>query len=136
MPGKLKVVDASALGALLFGEPKARDVARRLSGATLTAPTLLRYEMASICLKKLGRYPEQRAGLLEMLDHFERMDLQELPVPTEDVVVVAESEKLTVYDAAYLWLARTLEAELVTLDSGLRKASSRRRGRPSSHQDE
>lgn len=136
MPGRLKVVDASALGTLVFGEPKARDVARRLSGATLTAPTLLRYEMASICLKKLGRYPEQRIGLLEMLDHFERMDLQELPVPVEDVVVLAESEKLTVYDAAYLWLARTLEAELVTLDAKLKRASSRRRGRSSKHQDE
>lgn len=136
MPGSLKVVDASALGALLFGEPKARDVARRLAGATLTAPTLLRYEMASICRKKLGRYPKQRTGLLEMLDHFERMDLQELPVPTEDVVVLAESEKLTVYDAAYLWLARTLEAELVTLDSALRRASTRRRGPPSTHKDE
>lgn len=129
MPASLKVVDASALGALLFGEPKAGDIARRLSGATLTAPTLLRYEMASICFKKLGRYPEQRTALLRMLDHFERMDLQELPVPTEDVVVLAESEKLTVYDAAYLWLARTLEAELVTLDLALRRTSRRRRGR-------
>lgn len=136
MPGRLKVVDASALGALLFGEPKARDIARRLNGATLTAPTLLRYEVASICLKKLGGYPEQRTGLLEMLDHFERMDLRELPVPSEDVVILAESENLTVYDAAYLWLARALGAELVTLDSALRRASSRRRNRPSKHQDE
>lgn len=126
MPAKLKVVDASALGALLFGEPKARDIKRRLSGATLAAPTLLRYEIGSICFKKLERYPEQRTGLLGMLDHFERMDLQELSVPTQDVVVLAEHEKLTVYDAAYLWLARALEAELVTLDSALRRASTRR----------
>jgi predicted nucleic acid-binding protein len=136
MPGELKVVDASALGALLFGEPKARDVARRLGGARLSAPTLLRYEIASICLKKLERYPEQRAGLLEMLSHFERMDLRELPVPTGEIVALAESEKLTVYDAAYLWLAVALEAELVTLDSRLRKASRRRRGRQSKDHDE
>jgi predicted nucleic acid-binding protein len=127
MPGKLKVVDASALGALLFGEPRADYVARHLGGATLAAPTLLRYEIASICLKKLARYPELRAGLLEMLDYFERMDLREIPVPTEDMVVLAEGEGLTVYDAAYLWLARALGAELVTLDAELRKASSPRR---------
>ena len=124
MPGKLKVVDASALGALLFGEPRADHVARQLGGATLAVPTLLRYEIASICLKKLARYPEQRAGLLQMLDLFERMDLQEIPVPTEDVVVLGEGEGLTVYDAAYLWLARALGAELVTLDAELGRASS------------
>ena len=129
MLGRLKVVDASALGALLFGEPRADYVARQLGEATLAAPTLLRYEIASICLKKLARYPDQRAGLLEMLDHFfERMDLQEIPVPTEGMVVLAGSEGLTVYDAAYLWLARALGSELVTLDAELRKASSSGRG--------
>ncbi len=37
----VRVVDASALGALLFGEPKAEEIAERLSGATLTAPAIL-----------------------------------------------------------------------------------------------
>ena len=109
----------------MFGEPKAEDVARQLGGATLAAPTLLRYEMASICLKKLARHPEQRSGLLEMLDHFERMDLREIPVGTDDMRVLAENQGLTAYDAAYLWLATALDAELVTLDSALRRASSR-----------
>ena len=48
----VKVVDASALGALVFAEPEAEDMAGALSTAKLIAPTLMPYELASICLKK------------------------------------------------------------------------------------
>ena len=59
-----KVVDASAVAALLFAEPKAEAIAESLGNAPLVAPTLLPYEVSSVCLKKLGRYPDQRAALL------------------------------------------------------------------------
>jgi predicted nucleic acid-binding protein len=38
-------------------------------------------------------------------------------------VDLAEATGLTAYDASYLWLARTLNAELVTLDRKLAAAS-------------
>jgi predicted nucleic acid-binding protein len=63
MPADTVVVDASALAALLFGEPEGPAVARRMEGRPLLAPTLLRYEMASVCVKKIGEEPEQAAGL-------------------------------------------------------------------------
>jgi predicted nucleic acid-binding protein len=34
---------------------------------------------------------------------------------------------LTAYDAAYLALARLLDAELITMDNGLRKRATRKR---------
>jgi uncharacterized protein with PIN domain len=37
----VKVVDASALKALVFGEPEAETVAKQLSASTLVAPQLL-----------------------------------------------------------------------------------------------
>ena len=43
----VKVVDASALGALLFGEPDGEDVADRLREAELIAPALLPFEVQS-----------------------------------------------------------------------------------------
>jgi hypothetical protein len=46
----VKVVDASALAALLFGEPEAEDVVRRLDGARLGAPGLLVFELANVCV--------------------------------------------------------------------------------------
>jgi uncharacterized protein with PIN domain len=41
----VKVVDASALAALLFGEPEAE----RLGNARLAAPALLGFELANVC---------------------------------------------------------------------------------------
>lgn len=120
-----KVVDASALAALLFGEPRAEDVASRLGASRLAAPTLLRYELASVCRKKIAAHPELRATLLGALGLVERLDIDEIDVPGEPIVELARRTRLTVYDAAYLWLARELRLELVTLDSTLEGASGR-----------
>ena len=50
----VKVVDGSAVGALVFGERKRKRKRRaRLADATLTAPALLPFEVANIALKKL-----------------------------------------------------------------------------------
>jgi len=62
----VKVVDASALAALLFGEPEAEAVADRLEGSSLFTPTLLGDEIASVCLKKLRRDPIRRDVLLAL----------------------------------------------------------------------
>jgi uncharacterized protein with PIN domain len=37
----VRVVDASALGTLVFGEPKAEKIARELGNAPMIAPALL-----------------------------------------------------------------------------------------------
>jgi len=50
------------------------------------------------------------------------LGVQEVQVPPEDLVEVARSGGLTPYDAAYLWLARELGVELVTLDARLEAA--------------
>ena len=121
----VKVVDASAVAALLFGEPQAGVVAGRLEGADLVAPTLLGYEVASVCLKKIQLHPDRREELLGALGLLGRMDIREVDVPAADAVLLAGHERLTVYDAAYLWLARELSAELVTLDARLRRAAKR-----------
>jgi predicted nucleic acid-binding protein len=123
MTDGLAVVDSSALAALLFGEAAGAEVAARLEERSLAAPTLLRYEVASVGLKKLARYPRQSAALAEAFSLFERLDIRELPVPVAEVVSLAREVRLTVYDAAYLWLARSLDCELVTLDRKLARVS-------------
>jgi len=119
----VKVVDASVLGALIFNEPDAGLAAERLSNATLVAPVLLRFEMASICLKKLKRYPEKRALINHAFRLWTEMEIKEADVDSHGIVILAEQTALTVYDAAYLWLARKLNAELITFDRQLAKAS-------------
>src|SRR5262245_10712068 len=119
MAAESKVVDASALAAILFGEPRAAEVASRLDNAVLFAPTLLRYEIASVCLEKLALYPKRRRAILRALSFLDDADLHEMQVPAAEVVTMARASRLTAYDASYLWLARSLDVELVTLDQKL-----------------
>ena len=123
MPADTVVVDASALAALLVGEPDGPAVARRMEGRPLLAPTLLRYEMASVCVKKIGEEPQQAAGLLSALRLMPRMGIREVQMPAEGLAEIARESGLTAYDAAYLGLAREMGAQLVTLDRRLERAA-------------
>ena len=119
----IKVIDASALAAMLFGEPDAEDVLEQVRGCTLAAPTLLPFEITSVCLKKLRRHPAQRAGLLRAFGMMVQMGIADTTVDFREVLLLSERKRLTVYDAAYLWLARRLGADLVTLDRQLAAAA-------------
>lgn len=115
----IKVVDASAIAAILFRESKAEDVLARLSDARLIAPTLLSFELANTCVVKCRRAPNQRADLIEGMALRAGFDIEELPVDHAAVLALALDTKLTGYDAGYLWLARQFDAELVRLDEAL-----------------
>ena len=71
----VKVVDASALGALLFGEPEGAAVAERLRGAGLVAPALLPFEIANVCIEKGRRHPDQRDALVAAFGMLGRMEV-------------------------------------------------------------
>jgi predicted nucleic acid-binding protein len=122
----VKVVDASALAALLFDEPEAQDVAGRLEDGNLVAPALLSFEIASVCLKKLRNNPQQREALLAAFALYARMPIEIVEVDHADTLQLAEALGLSSYDAAYLWLAQKLAAELVTLDRRLQTAGAAR----------
>lgn len=120
----VKVVDASSLAALLFGEPEGEAIAQQLADAHLVAPGLLAFELANVCLIKSRRHPEQRVALLAAFRLRERLRVEEVSVDYSGVVELAAVTGLTAYDASYLWLAHQLGAELVTLDRQLAKAAS------------
>ena len=44
----VRIVDASALGAFVLGEPKAEEIAKTLGDFPMAAPALIWFEMASI----------------------------------------------------------------------------------------
>lgn len=102
----IKVVDASAIAALTFGEPEAIEMAARLRGATLAVPALLPFEIASVCLKKFARHPEQRELLLAAFRLFNRLEIAQHNVELQGIVELAQQSGLSAYDASYLWLAR------------------------------
>jgi predicted nucleic acid-binding protein len=120
----VKVVDASALAAMLFAEPEAEAIAARLQDARLTAPALLDFELANVCLTKIRRRPEQRGALRAALSLMGRLSIETVAVEREAALDLAEATGLTAYDASYLWLSHALGAELVTLDQKLAAAST------------
>jgi predicted nucleic acid-binding protein len=121
------VVDASALAALVFQEPGAAAIRDRLDGATVFAPSLLRYELANVAWKKARRQPADAARILGALAVALDSDwgLTWREVEAADVVMLAAATGLTSYDASYLWLAGMLGADLVTLDARIAETSAR-----------
>jgi predicted nucleic acid-binding protein len=121
------VVDASALAALVFQEPGAAAIRDRLDGATVFAPSLLRYELANVAWKKARRHPADAARILGALAVALDSDwgLTWREVEAADVVMLAAATGLTSYDASYLWLAGMLGADLVTRDARLAETSAR-----------
>ena len=120
----VKVVDASAIAALLFGEPEAGSVAEQLGDARLLAPALLGFELANVCLIKSRRHPEQREALAAAFRLRARLGVEEVAVDHDGVLELAADTGLTAYDASYLWLALRLGVELVTLDRRLSQADA------------
>jgi predicted nucleic acid-binding protein len=118
----VKVVDASALAALLFGEPEAEAVEERLRDAILVAPRLIEYELGNTCWKKCRRHPDLADALKASFGMLPDLQVQLQDVDGRAVLGLAHELGITFYDTAYLWLARQLRVELVSLDTRLMKA--------------
>ena len=119
----VRVVDASALGALIFGEPKAETISEALSDGLLAAPTLIWFELASICLKKIKKHPSQKSLILEAFPLAGKLSIEIIEVDHLAVIELAKDTGLTTYDASYLWLASQLQGKLVTLDTKMQRAA-------------
>lgn len=114
-----KVVDASAIAAILFEEPEQDTLLAELSDSALNAPFLLPHEIASVCVKKIRRDSPNSNRFLEAVHLLPQFGIQYHPIEVRAVAELAIRHALTAYDASYLWLARELDAELVTLDKEL-----------------
>lgn len=119
-----KVVDTSALAALLFDETTADAISARLEDHRLLAPVLLYTEFANVCVKKSRANPAMRDIFLAAIDRLDDMAIQLVDADIRAVIGLAERHRLSAYDASYLWLAREIGAELVTLDKRLERAAT------------
>lgn len=116
----IRVVDASAIGALAFGEQEKTWVEMQVIQAELIAPPLLSFELGNICWKKLRRFPEHAETLLAAWDTWCASALVTAePVDAGETLRLARTHDLTFYDASYLWLALHRDADLITLDAKL-----------------
>jgi predicted nucleic acid-binding protein len=118
----VRVIDASALGALVFGEPKADKISKTLSDEPMAAPPLIWFELASICLKKMKAHPSQNIVILEAFKLARRLNIEMIEVDHLAVVELAEETGLTTYDASYIWLTLEVKGGLITLDAKMNRA--------------
>lgn len=121
------VIDASVLAVALVDDGPDGDLTRhRLLGEQLVAPALIDLEVASVWrgLARGGHVGAQRVG--QALD-----DLRDLPMQrVEHTPLLARCwelrDNLTIYDAAYVALAETLQVPLLTGDRRLARSTGPR----------
>lgn len=121
------VVDASVVVTALADDGPDGALCRgRLAGQALAAPHLMDLEVGSV-LRRLvqnGDVPERRA-------HLALTDLADLPVERAPSLPLLPRcwelrDNLTIYDAAYVALAETLDVRLLTADGRLARATGPR----------
>lgn len=114
-----KVVDASLLAALAFGEGRAREAKELLGNDRLYAPRLMGYELAHVAVKKIARQPKDKETILKALELALRLEVQWVDVDLLAVTKLAVGKGLTAYDASYLYVSVSLGIPLVTFDEKL-----------------
>ena len=115
------VVDASAVAAVLFDEPESRPLIASVGGQLL-APTLLLYEIASVCAAKLARRPAAAKSIMSRYKLFADLQIDYFEPDWETLPELANEWSLSAYDAVYLQLALATDARLLTLDARLAAA--------------
>jgi predicted nucleic acid-binding protein len=116
----LIVVDASVIAPALADDDEDGERARsRLQGERLTAPEVLDLEVVSVIRKAFlsGALSRRRAGLAlaDLVD----LDLERISHRPMLARIWELHQNLTPYDAAYVALAETIDATLVTADRRL-----------------
>lgn len=123
------VIDASVVVELLLNSPFGTEAARRVreAGATLHAPNLLDLEVASVLRRaeRLGEVPPDRARLC--IQNLAQLRIERHPHVPFLGRIWDLRPNLTPYDAAYIALAESLDAPLMTLDARMAGAPHRAR---------
>ena len=121
------VVDASVVAPALADDDADGDRAReRLQGERLVAPELLDLEVVAVVRKALlaGVLDERRAAMA--LADLADLDLERVSHRPLLVRIWELHPNITAYEAAYVALAETIEATLVTADRRLSQATGPR----------
>ena len=124
------VVDASAIAAVVFQEADGDMVHAHVRDDTLFAPHLIDYELMNVGLVKIRRGLGNELLIRSMMSKVPFLRIRRVSVAIDAVMPLALQTGLSGYDAAYLWLARSLDVELVTLDRKLARADRSLRGDP------
>lgn len=116
---QVRVVDATAIAALLFAEPAADEIVEQLDEAVIVAPTVLECDLCRLCLEKIHDAEESTNYYLEALRLLQDLKLEYVQQEAMEVVSFAAEHGLTINQAYYLRLVTILDAGLVSLNKHL-----------------
>jgi predicted nucleic acid-binding protein len=116
------VIESSAMVDALVDEPVNAHLLALLADEELHAPALLDFEVASALRGHAlgGRLDQLR--LEEAIEDFSGFRIERHQMTDLLAHIMELRENFTVYDAAYVILARALEAPVVTADTKMREA--------------
>jgi predicted nucleic acid-binding protein len=124
MPAEI-VVDSSVVAALVTPEQYSDWASKKLSEYDdFHALDLNYYEVANAIKYKKSDSFDAKDALKAFIQAMEMMDLYTIHNFSEvinNAIAIAIELNVTVYDAAFLWLAEKLDAQLLTLDQKLVK---------------
>ena len=110
------VCDASVLAAIAFAERRSLEAQALARSRRLLAPSLLRYEMAQVAVRKCASAPDDAVRVAQAFAASLRLPVRLLVPSWSEVVELARAHGLSAYDASYLQLALELRVPLATLD--------------------
>jgi predicted nucleic acid-binding protein len=120
----IRIVDASAVGAVLLVEPEAAWVNAQTDGKALYAPPVLPFEVGNIFWKRLRNPAADVVNLMAIWSAWvESLPLRLMPSNGTSILRLARQTGLTFYDASYLQLALDLDGGLISLDERLVQAA-------------
>jgi predicted nucleic acid-binding protein len=113
------VIEASAMVDALVDDPVNPELLALIADEELHAPALLDYEVASALRGHAlgGKLTDEQVD--DAVDDFSALTIQRYPLSLMIRDVLDLLNDLTVYDAAYVVLAKALDAPLVTADAKL-----------------
>ena len=119
------VVDASVIVSILSPDERLPEkvdkvLSKFLKGKIgLIAPTLLKYEVGNV-LRSLAlsrRMNIEKVGVAYR--SFLKLEIRFIDIDYDKVLKMAISNKMSFYDASYLFLSKKLDCKLITLDKKL-----------------
>ncbi|MBI2891675.1 MAG: type II toxin-antitoxin system VapC family toxin [Nitrospirae bacterium] len=119
------VIDASAVLAVVVGEPERDRVVEVTTGHNLVGPGSIPWEIGNAFSAMLKQH---RLGLEQArrgLTIFQSIPIRYLAVDLENAVSIAHANHLYAYDAYFLDCAARHAAPLLTLDRSLRRAAGK-----------
>ena len=125
------VVDGSAVLALLRNEPGGDEVRGHLHeqilhGEPMLVPALFWLELVNVLARRYRLLP---SAIVEAVYELEQMGLRSADIGRPGTLALIDAvgrSGLTAYDAAYLVLAESSDARLLTADAALAAAAGRR----------